>query len=45
MRWFYWALALTTMPQMFAEYETVGFEFMVVDSGPPPGLGSLSSNE
>ena len=40
-RWFYWALALTSMPIMFAEYEFVGFEFMVVDTGSSAGQGSL----
>ena len=44
-RWFYWGLALDVMPTMFSEYEFVGFEFMVVDSGPPVGLGSLISRE
>ena len=44
-RWFYWGLALNAMPTIFAEYEFVGFEFMVVDTGPPVGLGSLFSSE
>ena len=44
-RWFYWGLALDAIPMMFDEYEFVGFEFMVVDTGPPAGLGSLISAE
>lgn len=41
-RWGYWGLALSVMPGLFAEYEYVGFDFMILVNNAPAGMGSLS---
>lgn len=40
-KWFYWGLALTAMPEFFSDFEFVGFDFMVLDTNAPAGVGNL----
>ena len=39
--WIFWALVLSTMPELFAEYQYVGFDFMILIDNNPAGRGSL----
>ena len=41
-KWGFWELVLSIMPVLFAEYEYVGFDFMILVNNAPAGLGSLS---
>ena len=41
-RWSDWGLVLSTMPELFAQYEYVGFEFMILVNNVAVGLGSLT---
>ena len=41
-KWGFWELVLSVMPELFAEYEYVGFDFMILVNNAPAGLGSLS---
>ncbi|KAK0511184.1 hypothetical protein JMJ35_006736 [Cladonia borealis] len=41
-KWGYWELILSVMPELFAEYEYVGFDFIILVNNAPAGLGSLS---
>ena len=42
LRWSFWGLVLSAMPELFAQYEYVGFEFMILVNNVVLGLGSLT---
>ena len=41
-KWGFWELVLSVIPGLFAEYEYVGFDFMILINNALAGLGSLS---
>ena len=41
-KWAYWGLVLSAMPELFAEYEYVGFDFVILINDRAVGQGSLS---
>ena len=42
LRWSFWGLVLSAMPELFAHYEYVGFDFIILVNNAPHGLGSLT---
>ena len=41
-KWAYWGLILSAMPELFAEYEYAGFDFVILINNRAVGQGSLS---